>query len=285
MKLASLLAAAALSAFAVPAMAQEAPQESQGGTHDTSQDFNGPYVGVVGGYTVQPNDGHETLVFDTDQDGSFGDPVNTSESTNAFSPGFCGGAATGTANRGCRDDKDGAEYLLRAGYDRRMGNFVVGAVLEGGRSEARDSVSGFSTTPASYTMSREADWQAGARLRAGYTPGGGALFYVTGGGAYARLDNKFATTNTANSFADSGKTNGWGYSAGGGAEVMVTRNISLGLEYLYTDLKDKDYVVSVGAGTAPATNPFLLDGGGTDIQRSDPHFRTHSVRGSLNFRF
>src|SRR3546814_1096733 len=39
-------------------------------------------------------------------------------------------------------------------------NFVLGAVVEGGHSVARDSVSGFSTTPASYTMSREADYQA-----------------------------------------------------------------------------------------------------------------------------
>ena len=66
---------------------------------------------------------------------------------------------------------------------------------------------------------------------------------------------------------------------------MVTNNIGLGLEYLYTDVKDKDYVVNVGAGTAPATNPFLLNGGGTDIRRSDPHFQTHSVRGTLSYRF
>src|SRR3546814_20318309 len=67
-----------------------------------------------------------------------------------------------------------------------MGNFVLGAVIEGGRSEARDSVSGFSTTPASYTMSSEADYQANARLRAGYTQGGGALFYVKIGRASCR---------------------------------------------------------------------------------------------------
>lgn len=281
MKFASLLAAAAVSALAVPAMAQEAT----GGGRDTSQDFNGPYIALGGGYTVQGNDRRETLVFDNDLDGTYGDTVNTSGGANAFSPGFCNGAATGTANQGCRNDKDGPEYFGRVGYDRRMGNFVVGAVLEGGRSEARDSVSGFSTTPAAYAMSREADYQAGARLRAGYTPGGGALFYVTGGGAYARLDNKFTTTNTANSFADNGKTNAWGYSAGGGAEIMVTNKIGLGLEYLYTDVKDKDYTVNVGPGTAPATNPFLIEAGGTDIQRSDPHFRTHSIRGTMSFRF
>ena len=281
MKLASLLVASAATMLAVPAMAQDSGSTAR----DRSQDFNGPYVSVGGGATLQGSDRGETLVFDTDRDGTYGDQVTTSTGADAFSPGFCNGAATGTANVGCRNDKDGPEFFGRVGLDKRMGNFVVGALIEGGHSVARDSVSGFSTTPASYTMSREADWQASARLRAGYTPGGGALFYVTGGPAYARLDNRFTTTNTANSFADNGKTNAWGYAAGGGAEVMVTNNIAVGLEYLYTDVKDDDYVVNVGAGSAPATNPFLLNGGGTNIQRSDPHFRTHSVRGTLSFRF
>ena len=277
MKFAALLAVSAASMIAVPAIAQD--------NRDPSQDFDGPYISVGGGASLQASDRGETLIFDTDQDGTYGDPVNTVGDTDAFSPGFCNGAATGTVNRGCRNDKDGPEFFGRLGYDKRMGNFVVGALVEGGHSVARDSVSGFSTTPASYTMSREADYQANARLRAGYTPGGGALLYVTGGGAYARLDNKFTTTNTANSFDDNGKTNAWGYAVGGGAEVMVTNNIGLGLEYLYTDVKDKDYVVNVGAGTAPATNPFLLNGGGTDIRRSDPNFQTHSVRGTLSYRF
>ncbi|MGL3821164.1 outer membrane protein [Sphingopyxis sp. R3-92] len=278
MKLASLLVASAATMLAAPAMAQDG--------HDRSQDFNGPYVAIGGGGTLQGSDRGETLLFDTNRDGTYGDPVNTAGGIDAFSPGFCNGAATSTANVGCRNDKDGPEYFARVGYDKRMGNFVLGAVIEGGRSEARDSVSGFSLTPASYTMSREADWQASARLRAGYTPGGGALFYVTGGPAYARLDNKFVTTNIANSFTDNGKTNGWGYTAGGGAEIMVTKKVSLGLEYLYTDVKDDDYTVNVGAGTAdPATNPFLLNGGGTDIQRSSANMRTHSIRGTIGFRF
>jgi outer membrane immunogenic protein len=272
-----LVASAAAVACATPALAQS--------DRDKSQDFNGPYVGVVGGYTVQPNDGRETLVFDTNQDGTYGETVNTSGGANAFAPGFCGGSPTSTANLNCRNDKDGFEYFGKLGYDKRMGNFVVGAVLEGGRSEASDRVTGFSSTPAAYRFNRSADYQANARLRAGYTPGGGVLFYATGGGAYAKLDNKFSTTNSVNSFADNGRTNGWGYVAGGGAEAMLTKNISLGLEYLYTDIQDDDFVVNVGQGTAPATNPFLLNGGGTDIKRSDDHFRTHSVRASLNFRF
>lgn len=280
MKFAALLAASAASLLAVPAIAQD---NSDG--RDTSQDFNGPYISVGGGGTLQGSDRGSTLLFDTNRDGTYGDTVRTTTGANAFSPGFCNGAATSTANIGCRNDKDGPEFFGRIGVDQRMGNFVVGALLEAGRSNARDSVSGFSTTPARYTMSREADYQGSLRLRAGYTPGGGALFYVTGGPAYARLDNKFATSNTANSFADNGKTHAWGYAAGGGAEILVTKNIGIGLEYLYTDVKDDDYTVNVGAGTAAPTNPFLLNGGGTNIQRSDPHFRTHSVRGTLSFRF
>jgi len=277
MKLASLLVASAASMLAVPAMAQDG--------RDTSQDFDGPYISIGGGGTLQGNDRGETVVFDTNRDGTYGDQVTTVGGANAFSTGFCNGAATSSANRDCRNDKDGPEYFARLGFDKRMGNFVLGAVVEGGRSVVRDSVSAFSTTPASYTFSREADYQASARLRAGYTPGGGALFYVTGGGAYARLDNRFSTSNGANSFANNGKTNGWGYTAGGGAEVMVTNNIAVGLEYLYTDIKDDDFVVNVGPGTAPPTNPFLLNGGGTDMKRSSDNFRTHSVRGTLSFRF
>lgn len=276
MKALSLLAVLAATTVAVPAFAQD---------RDPSQDFDGPYISIGGGGTLQGSDRGETVLFDTNRDGTYGDQVTTVGGANAFSTGFCNGAATSSANLNCRNDKDGPEYFARLGFDKRMGNFVLGAVIEGGHSVARDSVTAFSTTPASYTFSREADYQANARLRAGYTPGGGALFYVTGGGAYARLDNRFTTSNTANSFADNGKTNGWGYTAGGGAEIMVTNNIAVGLEYLYTDIKDNDFIVNVGQGTAPATNPFLLNGGGTDMKRSSDHFRTHSVRGTLSFRF
>lgn len=252
---------------------------------DRSTHFDGPYVGVVGGYVNQSNDGAEVVLFDTNRDGTYGDTVRTTAGANAFSPGFCNGAAQAVTNNDCRNDKDDFEYHVRAGYDRRMGNIVVGGVFEFGRSEARDAVTAFSTTPANYTFLRQNEYNAGARLRAGYTPNGGVLFYATGGLAYARLKNDLITSNGANSFTDNGNTNGWGFSAGGGAEAMITDRISLGLEYLYTDVEDDDYVVEIGQGTAPATNPFLLNGGGTNMIRSDEHFRTHAIRASLNYRF
>ena len=93
MKLASLLVASAATMLAVPAMAQDSGSTAR----DRSQDFNGPYVSVGGGATLQGSDRGETLVFDTDRDGSYGDQVTTSTGADAFSPGFCNGAATGTA--------------------------------------------------------------------------------------------------------------------------------------------------------------------------------------------
>ena len=135
MKFAALLAVSAASLFAVPAIAQD--------NRDASQDFDGPYISIGGGASLQGSDRGESLIFDTNQDGTYGDQVTTVGDTDAFGPGFCNGAATGTANVGCRNDKDGPEFFGRLGYDKRMGNFVLGAVVEGGHSVARDSVSGF----------------------------------------------------------------------------------------------------------------------------------------------
>jgi outer membrane immunogenic protein len=276
MKTLSLIAVATAIA-STPVMAQEI---------DTSKTFDGPYVSGTIGISAQPNDRNETLVFDTTGDGNFDNTVNTVAPADAFSPGFCGGAAIGNSPaQGCRSDKDGLEYFGRFGFDKRMGSFVIGALVEGGRTELRDSVSGFSTTPASYTATREADYNINARLRAGYTPNGGILFYATGGGAYAKLDNSFTTTNRANSFSDNGRTNAWGYQVGGGAEAMVLNNVSIGLEYLYTSLSDDDYVVNVGPGTAGPTNPFLIQNGQTDLRRSNNDLNTHSIRFTTSLRF
>ena len=41
----------------------------------------------------------------------------------------------------------------------------------------------------------------------------------------------------------------------------------------------------VGRGTAMATDPFLLNGGGTDFRRSDSDFDMHKIRLTATFRF
>lgn len=267
--------ALALAGIAAPAMAQDARD-----TH-----FDGPYISGFLGMGAQGNDRNDTLVFDTNRDGQFGENV-TAGGANAF-VGFCGGQATSTAPANCIADSDRFEYGGRIGYDKRLsGNFVVGGLLELSRSESRDRTSGFSSTPASYTFERNLDYALSLRARAGYTPGGGALFYVTGGGSYAKINHRFSTSNTANSFTPvDANDRVWGWQAGGGGEIMLTNKLSLGLEYLYNRYDDDKYYVAVGPGTAPATNPFLLASGGTNMRPSDTQFDFHSLRATLSFQF
>lgn len=279
MRMRTLLGAATgaltLAVAAVPAYAQDAAD---------GDEFTGFYVGGSVGYTVQKNDRGESILFDAGRNGTYGDTITTVDGGNAFAPGFCNGAATSSANVACKNDKDGIEYYARLGFDKQMGKVVLGAVAEFGKSEVSDSVSAFSTTPAFYTMTRELDWNAALRARAGYTVGPKTLVYATGGGAYAKIDHKFATSNTANSFEITGDDNAWGWQAGGGLEQKIGRNLSVGVEYLYSRYNDDNSGVTVGTGTADAANPFVL-AGGADFARSQNRFDFHSLRATAAFRF
>ncbi len=267
-------------AFAQPAFAQDAEPRF----------FDGFYVGGSFGLDAIDDENGEGITFDTDGDGEYGDWVITTTGANAFSPGYCNGAANGAeASDGCSDDKSRYGYGIRIGFDQRIGNgpVVAGLLVEGALSESEDYSTGFSTTPASYTFVRGLDKSVAVRGRLGVSPGSGrGLLYVTGGVAYADIDHDFVTTNTANSFTMTNDDD-WqlGGQIGAGGELYLTDNISFGLEYLYSRYDDDDAYVLVGAGTAPATNPFLLDSGETALRPSDPNLNIHSIRTTLNFRF
>ncbi|HEX8534777.1 MAG TPA: outer membrane beta-barrel protein [Allosphingosinicella sp.] len=266
--------AAAATAFPAAAPAQ-----------DGTAGWSGPYVGGRLGYAFQPKDRNETILFDTDLNGSFGDTVNTTTGANAFSPGFCGGRALDrTPAAGCAGDTDGTDWAVHAGYDMDLGGIVAGVVADYGRTHVEDSVAAFSTTPAFYTMTRHMRDNASIRARVGAALGE-TLFYGTGGLAWGKVRNRFATSNTANTFTNSGNEDAWGYRYGGGVEHRVAPNFSVGFQYLYTSLKDDDFRVRA-QGPAPATNPFILkNAGGTDFARSGERFNWHSAHVSVNFRF
>lgn len=251
--------------------------------------YSGVYVGGSIGVATQSSNGNERVLFDRNLDGGFGDTVTTAAGANAFGPGFCPGAPRGNAAAlGCDNsagDSD-IEYYGRVGIDHQFGNIVVGALVEAGKPEITDYVTAFSTTPASYTFRRKIDFNGSFRARLGYAADR-TLFYATGGGAYARIDNDFTSTNTANTFTgNDDKDDAWGFTAGGGVEQRVGA-LSFGLEYLYTQYRNDDFRVRVGQGTAPATNPFVLapNTTGTDLRRSDDRFDWHSIRATAAFRF
>lgn len=257
-----------------------------GAAQAQSSDWTGFYVGAQAGYTHASSGKHETLRFDNNLDGTFNNQVNTSAGANAFSPGFCGGYAVGaTPAAGCtKDGRDEFEFGARAGYDYQIGNFVIGAVGEVTRMQLRDSVSGFSTTPAAYTLTRKLRGVAAIRLRGGYALGDN-LIYATGGYVVGDYKRSFGTTNTANTFGLRGGDNPDGYQLGGGLERKIAPHVSVGLEYIYTRLSDNGYTVRA-QGPAAATNPFILvNGSGTDFRRSNDNVNIHSVRVTASYRF
>lgn len=252
-----------------------------------AQDWSGPYVSGLIGYASADQDNGETLIFDTDQDGDFSDTVLTTAPANAFSPGFCDGTAqTATPAGGCSDDDDaGVDYGIRAGYDWQTGNVVFGVVGDVGAANIEDTVSGFSTTPARYTMSREVSYLVGLRGRLGWAMDQ-FLIYGTAGVAYGDLDRSFTTSNGANSFTERDNDGVWGPQLGAGVEWAFNDQVSIGTEYLWTSLTDEDYTVRAGPGSAPPTNPFLLvDPTGTDIRRSNDRLDFGSFRVTATYRF
>lgn len=268
-------------ALATPAMAQD----------EATPTWTGPYIGGSLGYNWQPNNTAndiEQLYFDTNGDGVYGDTVRTGTGGNAFAPGFCDGKRISATACSPRDRDGKAAWSAMAGYDRQFGNIVLGGVIEGGQSYGSNYVTGFSTTPASYTMVRRLDWEAAARLRAGYSFNR-TLVYATGGLAYGKFKNSFLTTNTANEFTEHNRTeDDWGYTFGGGIEHKVSDNFSIGVLYRYTRFNPNDYNVTVTQGSAPATNPFVnpaTTSGQTVIGRSNEQYTTQSVRVTAAFRF
>ena len=273
-----LCAAAAIGALTAASAAQA----------QTAGDWTGPYIGGVAGYGWQAeNDGDESIVFDTNLDGTYGDTVRTGTGADAFAAGFCDGQTFNpTRAGGCGGDEGGPEFGARMGYDWQFGNIVAGVLGEAVRTDVKDSVTAFSGTPAAYTMRRDLNGLLAARARVGYAVGN-TLPYVTGGYAWGDVDRSFSTTNTANTFTevsddDDNRTDGW--QLGGGVEQKITENVSLGLEYLYTRLDDDGYTIRASGG--PAGGPFTsVNGAGTDFNRTSDEFNIHSVRMAATYRF
>ena len=275
---AGFLAAAATSTlFAAPALAD-----------DSAPSFNGAYISIFGGYSMPKDGSSDRLIFDRNNDGTFGDTVVNSSNVDAFSPGFCNGSfSTNVPTAGCAKDSSRTDYGARIGYDSEMGgNFVIGGLIEVNKSEATESTTGFTSTPAAYEITRRLDYAVSARARLGFKAGSRALIYATGGGSYAKIKHDFRTTNTVNAFTPSRDGDMvWGWQAGGGVEYLVSDHFSIGAEYLRSRYSDNKYAVAVTAGTAGPTNAFLLGGGQTNIKSGRNNLTLESVRVVASYRF
>ena len=221
--------------------------------------------------------------FGSDPDGIELDPLTTTLGT-AFSPGTNAGGLN-VPDAGFSGNFDnGVVGGLHLGYDQQFDNNVVlGGIIDVNFTDIGDFQRGRSRTPANYDFERELDVFATARLRAGYAFGR-ILPYLTGGVAYGDVDSSYEDTSAATIQGQSEENDKFGYSVGGGVEALVTDKVSIGLEYLYTDLGDNGVTTNL-AGPNPA-NPFgTIGGAGTDRSGEDEDFDCHSVQVKFSYRF
>ena len=126
-------------------------------------------------------------------------------------------------------DTDG--FLLGgfAGYNYQVGNMVVGAEADIGYSWEEGSNAG---------LTSESGVEGSLRARLGYVVSPNILLYATAGGAAKDLEISDAAVSDNNTMI--------GWTAGGGADVMVTERVFGRVEYRYTDFGSDTFNTSLG---------------------------------------
>jgi outer membrane immunogenic protein len=165
-------------------------------------------------------------------------------------------------------DPKGALGGVQAGYNWQTANLVFGFEADFDWMGIRD-VAHFPLADPNYANAQVAsryDWLGTVRGRAGFTVDK-ALFYATGGYAYAHLSQHYFDDNSG-TFPWKGTRNGW--VAGGGVEYALSRNWSVKAEYLHVNLQSSSITASFATN---AVTTFQL--------KNDLNI----VRGGLNYRF
>jgi outer membrane immunogenic protein len=199
--------------------------------------------------------------------------------------GFTGGAQAGYNFQVSRFVFGGEADLSYLGLDSRSGtSATVPGTFAGGAVAASQAANG--GQPLAYeTRGRQAvDWYGTVRGRVGYAFGN-VLAYGTGGLAYGDVRTYNAAYTAPGDFfgpfpflygARTSETR-LGWTAGGGVEYALSRNLSLRGEYLHVDLGDKTAVLPAQGG-ASAVAP-----GSALLARDETRFDV--VRAGLNYRW
>jgi outer membrane immunogenic protein len=155
---------------------------------------------------------------------------------------------------------------LRAGADFTVGSSIVLGVVGdiawsdvSGEGRFDDLNFGWDYADITY----ELDWQGSIRARVG-VDAGTFLPYLTAGVAFGHLNH---TISLEDGPVDEGDASFVGWTAGAGVEVAVADNVSLNLEYRYTDLGEE----TVDMGLDDLNPSFAVT--------------SHQVTAGVNFRF
>lgn len=134
----------------------------------------------------------------------------------------------------------GANVGIYGGYGLMLGDFFIGAELDGGVSDAGWQIA---RDPTGRTYSVEKDESFGASARLGYVLPYGTLIYARGGIVRTTFNTKYAFGGSS---VDQDNTLN-GLRVGGGIETPLTDQLFLRFDYTHTSYDA--YSVNYGAGT------------------------------------
>lgn len=148
------------------------------------------------------------------------------------------------------------------------GNYQAGAMVFGLETdiELARIDGGFYDVALGGSGNTNIDWQGSLRGRLGFAADK-ALFYGTGGLAYANISHTYGNLVAGTRETTAGIRTGW--TAGAGVEVAITQNLLLRAEYRYTDFGSYRY-------DAVVTFPGLTG-------QQEPQFNTVRVGAAYKF--
>ncbi len=167
----------------------------------------------------------------------------------------------------------GAVYGLQAGYNwRATDQLVLGVQIDANMTNVTNTTTGFITGVGSLDYELKPRHEMALTLRLGYVPSERTMIYGLAGVSRARFQGTLNINDGGgvNVFATNYSFDRTGWTVGAGIATMVTDQISVGLEYRYTDYR-RHTLFNGTVGQA------LIDTGfNTTMQ---------SVRGTVNFHF
>ena len=176
--------------------------------------------------------------------------------------GVAGGGAWGSAvlrdnatgaDRAPRTNLSGGIVGITSGFNIQNGNGVLG--FEGDISATNKKGSTFEFPPnAALSNEVKEQWLSTFRGSVGYARDNW-LIYATAGGALANV----ASSIVAPVGTISDQQWHWGWTAGGGVEVKLSRDWSAKVEYLYVGLQDKSYFTPTPSPALPGNQRLHLD--------------------------
>lgn len=279
MKKLLLSSAAAVALSGATAMAADMPLKAPPAPACPTCDWTGFYIGVNAG-------------------GGIGrDP--TSNAASLFPPGTFGVVSPGVINPlsgfSYAQSPAGAIGGAQIGVNWQTGNMVLGAEADWDASGQRDRLNNSSFLASSvvvasattnFTDQEKIDWLATARLRLGWA-NDFALWYVTGGAAWGRVDSNYTFQGFGSPLYASApgaanfSTTRSGYAVGGGVETTLSwlgmsNHWSAKIEYLYVNLGSVSHSFGLPV-TSVAGAAYTVSG--------NSNIRDNLVRAGLNYRF